>query len=70
MSGGHICDECKTVAPIHEAIGWWHVEAMDSYGVQALTMAEKTEYHFCSWSCLTKTGERLARFISGSDAQA
>jgi hypothetical protein len=66
MTAAHVCDECKTVAPLDEAIGWWHVEAMGSHGVQVLTMAEKTEYQFCSWACLTKTGARLASLRGAS----
>jgi hypothetical protein len=50
MANAHVCDECKTVAPIGEAHGWWRLEAIDDL----LGFGEKDEYHFCSWSCIAE----------------
>jgi hypothetical protein len=47
MANAHVCDECKTVAPLGEPIGWWKLEAISN----VLLFGEKDEYHFCSWSC-------------------
>lgn len=61
MSTAHVCDECKKVAVIDGAFGWWHVAAMVTLGTTYLNMAEKDEYEFCTWECLEKTAARLAR---------
>jgi len=60
MSAAHVCDECKRVAPLEEALGWWSVEAMTASGVSILAMYEKSEYHFCSWTCVAATAKRFA----------
>jgi hypothetical protein len=64
VSAAHVCDECKAVAPLEEALGWWSVTAMTVMGHTVLHMYEKDEYHFCSWACLTATGARLAELQS------
>ncbi len=48
MSHAHVCDNCKKVAPIGAAIGWWLLAAIE---LEALTMGQKPEYHFCSRKC-------------------
>lgn len=58
MSEAHVCDGCLTVAPIGQALRWWKLEAMDSYGTQSLTLSEKPEYHACSWGCLQTIVEK------------
>ena len=64
MSHAHVCDECKTVAPIGEAVGWWrmtNIEGIAYFGA-------KSEYHFCSWRCAsiytTRHVERMAALRS------
>lgn len=59
MTAAHVCDECKRVAPINEALGWWSLEAMYANGVAVLRMIEKDEYNFCSWRCLVATANRM-----------
>lgn len=57
MTEAHICDECKTVAPIGEAIRWWRLESI----ARVVAVGEKPEYHFCSWRCL---GEYIRRLVA------
>jgi hypothetical protein len=47
MSSAHVCDECKTVAPLYGAVGWWALVSIESL----IEMGQKPEYHFCSWTC-------------------
>jgi hypothetical protein len=55
MADAHVCDNCLTVAPIGEAVGWWRVE---SHMPSILVMGQKPEYDFCSWRCITEYGEK------------
>ena len=48
MTDTRLCDECKTVAPGDEAVGWWRVEA----ATEVLRFGDKTHYDFCSWRCM------------------
>jgi len=60
MAEAHVCDECKTVAPIGEAIGWWSFESIEGI----IAWAEKDEYHFCSWQCAAEYVTRHASLVS------
>ena len=60
MTYAHICDECKTVAPLDEHLGWWEVRAAVTSVGSLLAMDEKDEYHFCSWKCLYAFATRHA----------
>lgn len=50
MTNAHVCDNCKTVAPLEEAIGWWSLTSIEGI----IYFGEKHEYHFCSWPCLSE----------------
>lgn len=54
MSHAHVCDNCLTVAPVGEAVGWWTFETIGG----VLTIGQKDEYHFCSVRC---AAEKLAQ---------
>lgn len=60
MAAGHVCDECKTVAPIDSAIGWWSLTSIEGY----VSIGEKEEYHFCSWKCIDKYAGRQTRVLA------
>lgn len=66
MSAAHVCDECKTVAPINEATGWRHVEIINSISGDVLYAWEKPQYDFCSWRCLAVFSDRVTtqRFLN------
>lgn len=56
VTEAHVCDECKGVAPMNDALLWWSVETIESYRL----MGEKTAYDFCSWSCMAAYAQRMA----------
>jgi hypothetical protein len=60
MTAAHVCDECKTVAPLGDAARWWFLRASNEPEV-ILTAVEKAEYGFCSWSCVLLFAERMTR---------
>ena len=69
MSHAHVCDECKAVAPLEAAVGWWSVNAITASGVAVLHMYEKDEYHFCSWECVAATASRFAAIQAPAAAE-
>ena len=65
MSHAHVCDECKTVAPLETALGWWTLRAIDNGPGVVLSMAQKAEYDFCSWTCASAFLARMAPLLEG-----
>lgn len=68
MSAGHVCDGCMTVAPVDEAFGWWAVVAVDTSAGVLLEVAQKSEYHFCSWRCIAEFFSQEARSAVEGDS--